>query len=508
MIRQNKIGITYWERILTTIPIVIVLLIVGWFSFNTMWLKDTMMYQFFCNADDSEYPIIHISSLSMIWESQVNHYFTTNGRFFCHTLVQIFSGLLPHWLFGIVNVLVWGLLLNAVARLSNIRLDFRGLSVSSTLVCCGLIFLPFDPAYSINYVWMGTLNLYFILLFFKKEGGTSGNIALFVLCGLYSFLSGQGNESYSLPVSIAIVFSLASSGFRFSPRQWVMAICYGIGAVTVGLAPAVFVRLGRAATELSIIHGLERAAGYFILPMMLLIMSFSKKRRKAIYSGKMSQFILICLLINLGFTAVLKFCYASRMMLFADICSIVLICRGFRNAHPSFVFVALCYLALGCVTAIAAKHQLSMNRKYEHEISEYHRSATGRIYLPDEEYFYDQSSAWTFRVAVVINEQYKDPRKPEIRIYPESLRDLNFPKDSNVVMKIGEQSWVLLQSHSNPRDFIIRKRVRLLGKEMPPRKVEFSKTCDIFVDSTATHTITAYRNDRSYLETNVVIMEH
>lgn len=57
-------------------------------------------------------------------------------------------------------------------------------------------------------------------------------------------------------------------------------------------------------------------------------------------------------------------------------------------------------------------------------------------------------------------------------------------------------------------DFIIHKRIRLLGKEVSPRKAQFSKENDIFVDSTATHTILAYRNRRGYLESSIEILEN
>lgn len=508
MIKRKNIDL-YDKRILASLPIVIVLLIVGWFSFNTMWLKDTMMYQFFCNSDFNDYPVIRISSLRMIWESQINHYITTNGRFFCHVLVQIFSGLVSPWIFKVMNVLVWFLFLNVIVRLSGVRFDFRSISVVSSLVLCCFIFLPFDPAYSINYVWMGAMNLYFIFLFYRDDDTKgAGKIVLFILLGIYSFLSGQGNENYSLPICAALMYVLISSGFRVSSRQWVMGVCYAIGSITVGLAPAVFFRLNRAAPEFSLMHGFAGAAGYFILPVVVLVLSCRKKWRERMYSGSIYRFLLVCLVVNLIFTALLRFNYASRMLIFADICSVVFICRCFRQVRPSAYLVTGCYMVLACLTVSAAKQQISMNRRYGHEISEYHRSVTGRIYLPDDEYFCDQYSAWSFRNAVEIQERSENPDKPDLRIYPESLRGRSLPKDSNVAIRIGEQSWILCQSHSNPKDFIIHKRIRLLSKEVSPRKAQFSKENDIFVDSTATHTILAYRNRRGYLESSIEILEN
>jgi len=351
---------------------------------------------------------------------------------------------------------------------------------------------------------MSTINLYFILLFFKYGGEKTQNFGIYLLCGVYSFLSGQGHEGFSLPVSVAILATLIRAGFRFSRSQWVMAVCYGIGAATVGLAPGVFARLGTAGQS-SLMHGLERVWPYLILPIILLVLSFNKKRRETIYSGELAKFIMICMLVNIILTAILISSFAPRMMICADICSVILICRSFKSTRPSMVIVVLCYVALVCITSMAVIHQLSINRKYDRMITEYHKSANGKIYLSDDEYFFDQYEAWNLRMDIVANEQYKNPEKPEIRIYPESMRGKEFPKDSNIIMRTGEQSWILLQSNSNPHDFFILKRVPILGKELSPRKVQFDKNSDIFVDSLPTHSIVAYRNDRLYIESRIEI---
>lgn len=91
------------------------------------------------------------------------------------------------------------------------------------------------------------------------------------------------------------------------------------------------------------------------------------------------------------------------------------------------------------------------------------------------------------------------------------MKKLDLGKDSNAILKIGDQAWILIQSKSKPADFIIEKTLLpgLINRNLQPRKIKWdSKMSDIVFDSCNLWKAAIYVNDRPYILSDVKIKEH
>ena len=84
---------------LPSLVYVVVAIAIGVF---TVWTNDTVAYKYFSPVFDESHTRA-INSLADVWNSQLDHYMTTNGRFIVHLFVQSFCALLGKIPFAICN---------------------------------------------------------------------------------------------------------------------------------------------------------------------------------------------------------------------------------------------------------------------------------------------------------------------------------------------------------------------------------------------------------------------
>lgn len=202
-------------------------------------------------------------TLRAILNRETHDYLYHSGRFFSHSLVQLFGGILGKSLFNVVNPLMTVALVYLVPLCgcrTSWQSDDRGklfflISLSLFLVW---FILPdqyitmFMIAGSSNYIWASVLNLLFLYLFKRvvDEDMPIGGLG-FALLLLLSFLSGTWMEMFSIAIlpSIAL-YLLVKKKIRNRRALW-MTVLYGIGTGIVVLAPGNFVRHSIAASGTS-----------------------------------------------------------------------------------------------------------------------------------------------------------------------------------------------------------------------------------------------------------------
>ncbi len=169
-------------------------------------------------------------------------------------------------------------------------------------------------------------------------------------------------------------------------------------------------------------------------------------------------------------------------------------------------------LAAGTAVAIAvmafqAFNIHMQNLKTRTIFREYDRSESGTIYLKDNLFLFNRTETAQRRNTYTNRLRQKNPSKPFLVIYPEVMKDMDCLKDTNAVIKVGDQSWVCIRSASCPRDFVVEKTIlpSAISRKMQPRVLDFSSGSDIFLDSTSNYSSVLYVNVRPYIKADVII---
>lgn len=321
-------------------------------------------------GDDAAYRYIYtldgisdnrISSFADILKSQAAHYFTWNGRFFAHTLVQFFCGIATVFSFGILNGLMWIVFIGITCRLCGIpRFSLKYVLPVAAML---MLALPtkMTPSCQIGYVWMYVLTGWFLLLFFKENARSS--FGLNALLFIFSLLAGNGQESINIPVGGALAVWFLFNVRKMTPRQWAMLVGFAIGALLLCLAPANFHRV--STNKVSLAGSLY----YFIildyfLWILLGVTSWNmlvcKRKLRDIYSE--SSFFWNALAVGIVFNLLIGV-FLTRQVYGIQFFSVILIIRQFPkrtiNRYVS-TFLALLLIAFTAYQAYivgSVRHQ-------------------------------------------------------------------------------------------------------------------------------------------------------
>jgi len=502
-------------------PLLILGAIAAWLSRYSFWTDDAVGYQFFCVPPGAPVSYEYIDSPGMILVSQANHYMEHGGRFFCHFLVQLFCGLLGKGWFATFNAIVWMCLPPLLLMISGSARPFadaKGMWRASLLVFLCFFTLPMQPPVQINYAWMGLMAMLWIYLFFNKEDRSNRQL---LLLAIFSLLAGSGNESFSVPICVAIAVYSLSHKLRMSRTRWVLAVAFIIGAVITVIAPGNFRRLDAGGGESwSALRTLENSLEAWLLPALALIAAtVTRHPRKAMCGvsggGSGATFLGVTSAVNLLMCIALGFGSGMRMASCMSLTLAVLILAMLRSDPLGrFRRGGIAATAIITVTMVSLLTWMRYdaitlhNAKYSEIARLYHVSQDGRITLPDHLYVYDSRDARLMRMPWVQRERNIDPAKPDLRILPDAMRRLPLDRDTNMAVEFAPGAWVMLQSASHPARFMIRKTLlpRVLDKPVGKREADFSSSSDIFVDSTKYWRAAVYVNPRPYLKAEIEIV--
>ena len=230
--------------------IIMAIVVLAFYALNffSSQYHDDFVYKFMITGGASDYSH-RIGSIGDIIRSQVDHYFTVNGRSIVHFFVQLFTGLLGKQVFNVFNALVfavfvWLLKLNLTRR-SALRANGFAIAVVVTMT---LLLPRFKDTFlwmtgSINYLWSSTVILAFLLYYDNKRQQPVDASLAWILP--LAFLAGWTHEGISLPLALSLVF-FSLLQFKQSYRQqglWMALFLLG-GACVAALSPGTFSRLG------------------------------------------------------------------------------------------------------------------------------------------------------------------------------------------------------------------------------------------------------------------------
>lgn len=497
-------------------PILLVMIMVLLLSLHMHWQGDAIAFSFFIPAENEDFSFIPLNNIWDIWPSMCNHWHNSTGRFFTHAIVQLFCAFIGKTGFAICNALVWGALIFMLLTMTKLKsLGFPLVSFASLLTFI-LFFplndfyeqsFPFEPPHQINYVWMGLWNLSWIYLFLQDE---EKKIKWYTLISLaiFSFLGGQSNESFSIPIGGAIIIYFFRHRFNVSIRRYVMAICYGVGAFLVVFAPGNFQRIGYS-SGWSLAHTVEGLLPGLLIPLIFIVsLVVNRKSRSILDILKIDYglFYMTSIIINFMLGIFLGMSSGIRMLTCANLLLTILLLNqvGDLNIKP---FVGIIMMPLLIVIGMFRYNAIS-RLNYKNVIIEnlYHKSIDGVVVLPDE-LFLRQVREFIVRThPYMMKERAINPSKPNIAIRPMSMMSLPLDKDTNILLPLSDQAWLMIQSKTNPAKFKIDKTLLpgLLDRNLAKREIDWHDAYSVF-DSTELWRAAIYINERPYLHSNVAI---
>lgn len=476
------------------------------FALWSEWNDDAIAYSFFIPRYGEDESFIPITSLKDIWDSQVNHYFNANGRFVVHFIVQIFCGILSKYWFAIANAAVWMALAYNIANFNNTSSRFKVATLSSILSILLFFPLPFTPPFQINYVWVSCAIVIWLRWFFSKREFSTLQL---ILTAIGSFLIGEMHEGFSVPVGGALLFYLIYRKGRLTLREWCLSIPFSIGALISILSPGNFGRmaLGSSAGS-SYLNLIEQLPAIIWFPLILLIficINGDISRIRQYFSKPITLFLFAAIVTSLLFNLCLG--KIGRGILPYNLCFVLLTIVYVHNKNIPVSLIAVGAAIACCVIIFQGFRVRMQNLKTESIFREYSQSESGTIFIENRLFLFNKEETTQRRNTYTNRLRQQNPAKPFLVIYPQSMKHIDFKKDSNIVVKVGAQSWVCIQSASDPRNFVVRKTLlpSTLKREMSPRILDFSSESDIFIDSTSQYRSILYVNDRPYVDARVII---
>lgn len=482
----------------STITLSIVFCSVLFFSYNALWMGDDLYYQY--NFSLEPIPLGDntiqfgepINSYHDVLTSQNKHYLGRNGRWVTHVLVQSFCGIWGQTAFAVCNALVYLALIVIISAFCHKNIKNLGNTIWTSAVILFICFrLPMSPSLQINYVWMYTIALGFIYLFFKHKDETHF-MAISVL-GIFSLIAGECHETINIGIGVALIYNWVRSKFHYTRAQYIMSIAFGTGLLILCLAPGNFLRIenkGSSSLIISLYYLFYYTrALYILIAVIALAVTFHHRTLKQIWSE--NSFLWVALLGCIVFDLFIGISY-SRIMLGIEILSIVLTVR-ILPSHSFNLFWNIAFSLCVILFWYNQNRQIkNINRQYEDVISQYKASSDGRVYITDllqsdegksnhysEAIHFTQSGFYEYSLQKHFLELFgKD--KCLIKILPEYIKAKADSK-SNVIVPCGSETYLLIQSKQNPADFSVHRSISIGGfkiMEFEPLILSFDKAID------------------------------
>lgn len=308
---------------------------------------DDLMYQYVCM--DMGGDALHfnrdyrIESLGDALASMKNWYFLENGRLLVHFIVQCFCGFFGKAAFNVVNGIVYACFLYGCLRLLKVT------SISGSIITIGALWLALPVqyiftvavAYAVNYLWVATLMVYFLLAFryySQLAAGEDSWLKLMLLLG-FGLLTGATHEGFMLPLSMAMILYVVCYWRRLNKPTMCLIIGLWIGVASVVFAPATIQRSSDSMAQQSVewvdwlmlkAHVLIYSKRFLLLLGLLLITLFVQGRQtiKGLVKDHMIAFVTI--IGGLLFVAMLPH-YSQRMVFPVELLSVLLILELLRR---------------------------------------------------------------------------------------------------------------------------------------------------------------------------------
>lgn len=498
---------TVLRRTLTLLPPALLVGFVVFFSWILYWNGDAVLYQFVYQDETVYFTWEPIRNMEALWRSITRHYMEVNGRFVCHFIVMLVVSFVPQWLFAILSGVILALLLWMVCKLAEVGIDsWRGV-LSVTLMGWLAFDNLTDPAFYINYIWMGTLVVAWIWMFLRHPNPKGW---LLVPVGLFSIIAGQAHECFALPVGLALIVYLVSARFRVSRFDWVAGTCFCVGGLSTFIAPGLFVRIDN-----TIDIGFFPLPRYdlFLLSILPILFGWTlcryRPRLKTIFADESNRFWLWVVIGNLILSLVTFGRFGTRAFTIGSVGIIVLVIRILPRHNLNLFWTAFFILISIWLVHVRTHFTFGMREKYMATRELYRSERPDTVWLPDRLFMVESKGCENLEEHTMrrLWKEENDTTYPKDHIFkalPASLRDIPRDFEGNICREIAPNVYLLVQSRKNPARFISHKRFFpgfLNLKLLPDREIVFGESrdeFDLYIDSTEDWIAGYYTNEYIY----------
>lgn len=372
---NSKIKNTSRSAWILLLGVAILMALASWF---TPWLGDDIHYGFSRTPGKQH---IWISSIAQIIESQNSHWFLSNGRYVAHFLVQLFIGIFGQTVFSMVNGAMYVPFLLILAKIAQVDLkNFRAFFVM-TLIAMLSFQTKFVPTCQIGYIWTFTATLFFLFIFFKE--GFKPQWWMTILIAVYSVIIGNGQEALNIGVGGALILYWIFNMRRMTVLQYVMMICFGIGAILDCLSPG---SMSRAANESggssivgSVLNFLFESRAFYVL-LIVVIWKLRKTKVGIIDTYKSNKFYWNAWLILLVFNFLIGV-KSNRQLFGEELMSIILSFRLLGQHKICDGYIATLCTLLGITYITMGICDFQSYRQWENIKKQYATSQDGVVYV-------------------------------------------------------------------------------------------------------------------------------
>lgn len=472
--------------------IIAVAVMVGVCCMLCPWLDDDIIYQYnFRWSENNE--IVPIRTIGDIFESQYYHYFSGNGRYVAHWIVQLFDGILGQTAFAIADGIVYILFIRMIMLTCGIKMtNWQGVLTTACLVITCQC-LRMTPAFQM-YVWMYLLVLCYLWILMHYH--TRKWWMLMLLC-VFSLLCGNGHESLNPGIVVGVGLYILTNRGKITLQQWLMYGFFCLGLLILLSSPATQSRIGQNIMALEYkllsLYGLRNAIpAFYILIVVTLYKTIIKKeslldklRRDIIWWGVWGTMTTLILFFGLSF---------GRAALGEELAAVILTLKQLK--HRSFTPFWLTLLtALTILFLYVQFNKISEVRGYMEEVRRQAlANADGNIYvdfrytpiytgleqyapsLTNTNFHGEKAEARLFRL---FDDSFR--RKwgvdHHIRIYPTALRPYIEGKadttDGNLLTEISPGFYLIVRNKKHPAKFYVsyKRDIIFLEKDFPWREI-------------------------------------
>lgn len=456
--------------------LVAVAAVVMFFCYITPWLADDISYSFSFVRDNND-QWKWITSFHDVIISQNAHWFKVNGRYVAHFFVQCFCGMWGQTAFAVTNGLMYILFFLILAKFCRVKLDnFKGFA--SLVVVSLLTFqTKMVPSCQIGYIWTFTASLAFIYIFFHKD--FLPNRWATLPLAIFSIIVGNGQEALNIGIGGALIIYWACNMRNMTLRQYILMICFGLGALALCLSPGVLHRAGATGSTNIIMRFSESIFGLIIysrsLYLLIVVVAYRcLKCRTSLREIYLTNSFLwnvwgILLVFN-----ILVVVMCNRQIFGEELMAIILSFRLLKGNTLSKRWLALFTIILIGILAIQGHCCLLVKKQMDIIKNEYPNSLDGRVFLdlslpyskliaPSTKYFkslmYSNVSDpdveyINLTLGQLLQHKYKLNKKHLIvNIRLKGKRNQNL---SNQIYDVGEGQYLIIQNKRHPQTPVLR----------------------------------------------------
>lgn len=439
---------------------------------SALWMGDDLYYQYSFATGE------RITALGQILPSQVEHWFTQNGRFIDHYIVQTMLCLCGQVLFALANAIVYAgfalLLIKACRIPMN---DWRYVAIVALMSLLGFQ-TKFTPTCQVGYIWMFSLIIGYVISF-QKFAATSSRWHLLWLVP-FSTIAGWSQEALVIGVGAALVIYVIKNLKSLSINQWFMFFSFGAGALLLCLSPATIHRTGSvtgsveflSAGAYSIVKLLYYLRMSYLLLAVCIILLVSKRATFRQLIGA-EPYLWIIWVVMFVFNILIGV-FGNRQLFGMELAALILTVKYLRTYFPSVKFATaavVILLALFIPKAISNADFLKQDNDYLTLLHKsYSSNPDGTVYvdMPARMVTFKDtypSDVYTWHVLNTLGRRWKEDEGKDFRTLPTICSRLE-GISCNSIIESARGTLDIVLTPEDPRQVTVTRYLRLFGKEI------------------------------------------